>query len=497
MRFDEAQDFTSTEFEPTIRPKRISLPSLGLHYSERRLLLMVMDFVLICAALVIALILRTNLLPNLLILLQSWKWLTTLAVVWFGYAALFNVYNLARAASTTYSMKAIAMAGGLTSLTYLLIPWFTPTLVNRSQGFIFVFLSLLFLLAWRIFYAQFFTQPSFQRRAFILGHGASGEALATAMHSKFAQDDANPFRGTGYTLLGFVSTDDETKEKRVADLPILGPATDLVRLVRELEIDEVILSLPDSGEIDKELFEVILDCRELGIQMTQISTIYERLTGRVAIEYVGWDVETIAVNFDSPFQRFYRVSKRLADLLMGFAGLIFLFLLIPPIYILNAFTSPGPIFYKQQRVGKGGHPFRIIKFRSMRPGAESDNKSIWAKENDVRVTFVGKWLRRLHLDELPQVINMLKGEMSLVGPRPERPDFVGLLSRDIPFYRVRHCVLPGITGWAQIHQDYSGSIDESRTKLEYDLFYIKKTSLWLDLVIMLRTVTKVLGLQGR
>lgn len=205
----------------------------------------------------------------------------------------------------------------------------------------------------------------------------------------------------------------------------------------------------------------------------------------------------VAGTEDSAFLRFYSAAKRLIDIFSGMVGFLIMLLLIPPILLLNALTSPGPLFYRQQRVGQGGKPFRITKFRSMKPDAEKENGAVWAEKDDDRITLTGKWLRRLHLDEIPQVINVIKGEMSLVGPRPERSDFVGLLACEIPYYRARHCVRPGITGWAQIHQNYGGSIDDARVKLEYDLYYIKKVSLWLDLVIMLRTVTRVIGLHGR
>ena len=139
----------------------------------------------------------------------------------------------------------------------------------------------------------------------------------------------------------------------------------------------------------------------------------------------------------------------------------------------------------------------MIKFRSMVPDAEKEQGAMWATEGDPRVTPAGKWLRKLHLDELPQVVNVLRGEMSLVGPRPERPDFAGLLAEEVPFYRARHCMRPGITGWAQIHQDYGSSVEDARVKLEYDLYYVKRASLGLDVMILLRTVTKVFGLKGR
>lgn len=160
------------------------------------------------------------------------------------------------------------------------------------------------------------------------------------------------------------------------------------------------------------------------------------------------------------------------------------------------FLHRAPLFFKQTRVGRSGRPFSIIKFRSMVTDAEKRG-AMWAQAHDVRVTKIGRLLRWSHIDELPQIINVLRGEMSLVGPRPERPEFVEQLAPSIPFYRARHCTKPGITGWAQIHQDYGDTIEGAQEKLEYDLYYVKHASPILDMLIMLRTITKVVGLRGR
>jgi exopolysaccharide biosynthesis polyprenyl glycosylphosphotransferase len=477
--------------------KRVSLPSLGLRVSERRMLLGTVDVLLLWAALAAALLLTTELVPDWAALTASWKWYVTLTAVWVMYATLFDAYNLARAASTVYSARAVASAAVLTSLTYLAIPWLTPTLVNRSYGFAFVLLAVFSVLIWRLAYAQLFTQPTFQRRSLIVGTGRQGRTLAPALRSRFALEDANPFRGTGNVPLGFVTIAEQPCEGAVVGLPVLGDAHDLIRLIRELAVDEVILALPRETPIGRPLYEAILDCRELGIHLTEMTTVYERLTGRVPVEFASWNLGTAASGDDGAFRRIYDMLKRLTDGLVGLAGLLVMGLLILPISLGNALTSPGPLFYRQQRVGKGGCPFRILKFRSMRIDAEQEGGATWAQSDDDRVTPIGKWLRRLHLDELPQVVNILRGEMSVVGPRPERPEFVGLLAREIPFYRARNSVRPGLTGWAQIHQDYGSSVDDAKVKLEYDLYYVKNFSLWLDVVIMLRTVTKVVGLQGR
>ncbi len=476
--------------------KRYSLPSLGLRVSERRMLLAVVDVLLLWAALAAALMLTTDLVPDTGALFAAWKWYLTLAVIWFVFAALFDVYNLARAASTIYSTRAAGSAALLTTVIYLAIPWLTPTLVNRSYAFTLVLLGVGSILLWRVTYAQFFTQPTFQRRSLIVGTGARGQALALALRSRFALEDANPFRGTGNVPLGFVETSETAGAERVVGLPVVGNARDLVRLTREFAIDEIVLALAPYEPISGQFFEAVLDCRELGIPLTNMATVYERLTGRVPIEFANWDVETAASMDDTAFLRIYLALKRVIDGLTGLVGLLILGLMIPPIAVGNALTSPGPLFYRQQRVGKGGKPFRIYKFRSMGVDAEEQGAT-WAQPEDDRVTPVGKWLRRLHLDEVPQVINILGGDMSLVGPRPERPEFVGLLAGEVPFFRARHSLRPGVTGWAQIHQDYGSSIEDAKVKLEYDLYYLKNFSFWLDLVIMLRTVTKILGFKGR
>jgi lipopolysaccharide/colanic/teichoic acid biosynthesis glycosyltransferase len=235
----------------------------------------------------------------------------------------------------------------------------------------------------------------------------------------------------------------------------------------------------------------------MGAPVVSMTTLYERLTGRVAVEHASQNIENATGQSDSAFLRMYGVAKRIVDLVGAFlAGIPFL-ILIPFVMLANAFLSRGPLFFRQTRVGKGGKLFEVVKFRSMNPDAEDQSGAVWASEDDDRVTALGHWLRRTHLDELPQVINVIKGEMSLVGPRPERPEFVAALSQSIPFYRARHAVRPGITGWAQIHQDYGDSYERAKEKLEYDLYYLKRQSPVLDTEIILRTFTKVLGLKGR
>jgi lipopolysaccharide/colanic/teichoic acid biosynthesis glycosyltransferase len=190
------------------------------------------------------------------------------------------------------------------------------------------------------------------------------------------------------------------------------------------------------------------------------------------------------------------LAKRASDIVLGLFGLCIIGLITPIIALINALTSPGPLFYWQTRVGAGGRPFALVKFRTMSPSAEKENFAVWAQKNDKRVTFLGRLMRKFRIDELPQVINVLKGEMSIIGPRPERPQFVGEISRELPIYRSRHCVKPGITGWAQVYYHYGSSIEDARIKLEYDLYYIKHAGFWVDLLIGLRTLPVMLLMRG-
>ena len=235
----------------------------------------------------------------------------------------------------------------------------------------------------------------------------------------------------------------------------------------------------------------------MGVHVTTMSSVYENLTGRVPVQHVGRDLYLALPSGDRPSERVYTAVKRLFDVVVAAFGMTVLAVVAMFVAIGNHFNSPGPLFYQQDRVGKGGKPFLVYKFRSMIPDAEAETGAVWATTNDDRITPVGRFLRKTRLDELPQFINVLKGEMSLIGPRPERPEFVEHLAQSIPFYRARHAVRPGITGWAQVSYRYGSSDDDARIKLEYDLYYVNHMSPLLDIRIMLRTIQVMLAFKGQ
>ena len=481
------------------RPWPAARPRFGLRLTaaERKYLLVLIDLILVNGSLLAAVTIWNHFSLSLPALLAQAKWFITLSVLWGVVSTVLDVYDLARSASTTSIMASAGLAALLSALLYLAIPWLTPAVLTRRYALGFVLLTASTVIAWRVLYAQALVQPAFRRRALVLGAGEPAQALIRALKQAGQADDANPFRGTGYQIVGLVADQPAQMEDGIADVPLLGETRQLLRLARQQGVDEIVVALDDERGLSPETYEVLLDCRELGMQVNTLATVFERLTGRLPVDYARRDLHLILSSADSPASRLYGALKRLLDILLSLFGLVMMAQFIPWVALGNALTSRGPLFYRQQRVGRGGRSFALFKFRSMIPGAEGVTGAVWCDEDDPRITPLGRWLRRIHLDELPQLINVLRGEMSIVGPRPERPHFVGRLARALPLYRVRHAVKPGMTGWAQVHYLYSNSVEDGRVKLEYDLYYVKHASFYLDLLILLHTVRVVLGLGGQ
>ncbi|MEX0299112.1 MAG: TIGR03013 family XrtA/PEP-CTERM system glycosyltransferase, partial [Kordiimonas sp.] len=250
---------------------------------------------------------------------------------------------------------------------------------------------------------------------------------------------------------------------------------------------EAELVLIADGHKDSLPLEDLIACKLAGIEVKDRLSFYEQVRGYVDLTSVRaeWIIFSDGFKGGSGFER---VAKRLSDITISASVLLVALPVMVVAGLLVSLTSRGPVFYRQERVGRNGISFNLLQFRSMKVDAEKEGKPEWARENDPRVTLIGAFLRRTRIDELPQVINVLRGDMSFVGPRPERPFFVRQLEKDIPFYRERHCLKPGITGWAQIQYPYGASIEDSKRKLEYDLYYIKNYSIFLDLLIVLQTV---------
>ncbi len=477
------------------RPRQLGV---RLTLAERRFLLGMADLLLVNGALVIALIVWGDFPRSATALGTNFKWFVTLSAVWLIMGAALDVYNPARAASTTQSLLYVGLAALLTGVLYLSIPWLTPPLGRRLQAFGFVSLTVAGIAGWRTLYAQFFFQPGFQHRVLVVGGGAVSRALVRELQAAASAERANPFRGTGYLVVGFVEDGGNPGGEPVKGVPVLTGEQNLVHEARRLDVDEIIVA--DESSPSPVLREAILDCWELGLRVTPLSAAYERLTARLPVEYAAQDLSLVTGAAEglaeSPTERLYQAGKRVMDMLIALVGVLLVGALSPWVALGNALTSPGPLFYRQHRVGRGGRPFVLIKFRTMIPQAEGEDGAVWAADDDPRVTPVGRWLRRMRLDEFPQFINVLRGEMSVVGPRPERPQFVGELIRSLPLYRARHAVRPGITGWAQVRYRYGNSMEDARIKLEYDLYYVKHAGFFQDLLILLQTIPVMLQFKG-
>lgn len=484
-----------TDIKAVARSHRSKLP---LYISERRLLLTLGDLSVLNLVLALVLILVDP--ASQVATVPVWRyvlWFGLLNVVWLAVAAVFDVFDLRRASQAYRSAWNAAGAAFIAGSIYWLIPFLPPILPSRR---IFVFaLPVLLALSigvWRWVYARLLAQPQFNHNALVIGAGQSGAHLARAI-AQHTQHDSAESNGIGYHILGFIDDDTSKLNTLVENIPVIGTRTQLVHLAQALQPTEIVLAITHTDTIEPDLFRAILDCHEMGVPITTMSSLYERTMQRVAVEHTGRSLNAIMPVAPAAMHRFYLASKRLLDIAIALLGCIVLLLAMPLVWLANRLTDPGDLFYSQTRVGKNGRLFKVHKFRSMVMDAEAYSGAVWATEDDPRITPIGRILRATRIDELPQFWNVLKGEMSLVGPRPERPHFVDQLADEIIYYRVRHAVKPGITGWAQINYRYGASVDDSLIKLQYDLYYIRHQSIRLDLEIMLRTVQVMLGMRGR
>lgn len=324
--------------------------------------------------------------------------------------------------------------------------------------------------------------PSVKRRVLILGVGPLGMDLCQVLLQ----------RGVWFTeVVGFLAKDDAQVGERHGGPLVIGTFDQLFEIAERYHVDTIAVCLEDRRAVLP--VQTLLDMKAMGLDIVDGHLLYEEESGRLSIDLL----KPSALIFSTGFRRriFTMVLKRVIDFVLSVIGLVLLFPLMLVVAGIIKLDSPGPVFYRQMRVGLRGQPYMIWKFRSMARDAEKSGAR-WAVEGDPRISRVGRFLRKWRLDEIPQLFNVLKGEMSLVGPRPERPVFVQDLRNSIPYYDLRHTVRPGLTGWAQTQFRYGSSAEDSHTKLQYDLYYLKNLSLGLDLRILVETIKVVIFGQG-
>ncbi len=406
---------------------------------------------------------------------------------WFFFASAFDAYSIMVLQSTARSVYAGLQTYVMTISAYLLLTTLTgrlllmvqPTLPEISGAL----LVLALLLCVRALYSLLLLRAPLRRHMVVVGANPTGYEIVQAI---------TRYGGTSYEFLGYFDDKPGASDSSPATTaPLTFPVADLLLIHAKFGIDQIILATPDRPA---SLLQWLSICHEQGIQITPMFALYQDLTGRVPVEHLGndWFVALPAHRKSTP----YVLIKRVFDLCLAACVLLVIAPLLPLVALAIRLDSPGPIFFRQSRVGRGGKLFRIVKFRSMRQDAEAMTGAIWAQKDDPRITRVGRFIRRSRLDELPQLWNVLLGDMSFVGPRPERPEFDAQLESGIPFYRARRAVSPGLTGWAQIRHGYGNTMQDALRKVEYDLYYIKNESFYLDLLILLRTVAVVFRLRG-
>lgn len=478
-----------TRGTPAIEPREVQWPwsHLAPQLSERRLLLVTVDLLVLNSILAGRLVVAQQLELTPANLWASLGWFVALSLLWYTVAAALEAYELTVAAAPFKSVFHVVQAYLLIAPVYLLIPQITtPLFEYRLVWLGQAALSLTALAAWRLSYARLIVQPSFRRRAVIVGAGSAGQMAAELLRRHVR---------VNYQIVGFVDDDPARQGASFEGIGVLGISERLPAVAAAAGATDIVLAITPT--IRPKLFATLLSCQEQGYTIYPLPVLYEELAGRVPLAYLDHDWWTLWQHRHSPFRKIYRGFKRLMDVVLALTALGALVLPGLVIALAIRLDSPGPVFYRQVRIGQGGRPITVTKFRTMIAGAEADGQPRWTQTGDERITRVGRWLRRARLDEWPQFLNLLDGSMTLIGPRPERPAFVEQLAAEIPFYRARHLVRPGLTGWAQVQYQYGQSVDDARVKLEYDLYYMKHEGPYLDLLVLLRTIRAVLRLEGQ
>jgi len=453
--------------------------------SERKVLLCLFDAVFIFTAL----FLLSVLFDYQYYTLNEKRFYKSFLLIGYVYVfgAIFEMYNLQTASNQFQILRSVILTS-LTAVTvYLLTPVLSPELPKqRVVIVIFYFTVLSSLLLWRFFYVYFLASHRFGQNVVLICDQNEVDELVLGL------ENVDPH----YKIIGFVNSDSSLNE--VSDFHYVKEIKkeDLEAFVTQHDVSEIIIASQKTDGITADLYQQLLHLLENGNVIREYTQVYESKTQRIPVHYIGRDFYRFFPFSRSNNNRLYLLLIRIMEFFFSFIGLLFCVVFIPIIWFCNLLGNKGSIFYTQERVGKNGVVFKIYKFRTMTENSEVGG-AVFAAHNDKRVTPFGKFMRKSRIDELPQFINVLKGDMAVIGPRPERPFFVEEIASVMPFYETRHVIKPGLTGWAQVNYSYGESIDESLIKLQYDLYYIKHRSVFLDLSITFKTITTVLFYRGQ
>ncbi len=462
-------------------------PAMGmpLQFGERQFVLVALDVGMLCAAAMTTMALwslRLGVPLGSQLNIFNMKWMTVMAVLWLVLAAANSLYAPRVAGNPWILVRRLLTVWILVLASYLAVYFVSqPGSAPRYTALVFALAASLYVILGRGAYLVLLGGGRFRRQAVVVGADERSLALIRILQADLSST---------YALLGFVSTDAGQVGSEVVGLPMLGTPQDLPRLVGELGITDLVLGVGGQGE---QSARPLLECFERGVAILPGERLYEETTGRIALEVMGDQWERVLPLRHPGHSGLYALVKRALDVAMALIGLAVFAVVFPVAALAILLDSRGPIFYRQARVGFGGRIFQLVKLRTMVADAEPRGVPVWAAARDPRITRVGRVLRALMLDEFPQFYNVLKGDMSVVGPRPERPELVAELEKQIPLYRSRHSVRPGMAGWALVNSGYGRSVSDALVKLQYDLYYIKHQSIYLDLLIILKTIGRALS----
>lgn len=454
--------------------------------SERKILLRIFDVLSVLLALyVVGVVFKFNYFN---ISTTNYYWTIVLGIYLTIIGTVFEMYNLQVASNQFQVTKSIILTASTTVLVYLLTPIYTPALPSNRLQIVFFYVAIFMsLLLWRLFYVRFLASSRFVKKVILICDKDQAQELVMALES------VDPH----YKVMGYVNSDlqgDIVKSKKdfIQNIDI----DKLEEFVVRNSVSEVVIASQKTDGITVNLYNQLIHLLENGYIIREYTQVYENITQRIPVQYVARDFYRYFPFSRSNQNQLYLLVVRILEVLVSLAGLSVGIALLPLILIGNALGNRGKLFYLQERVGKNGEIFKMVKFRTMVKNAES-NGAVFATVNDSRITSFGKFLRKARLDEFPQFLNILKGDMAVIGPRPERPIFVNEIAEVMPFYETRHVIKPGLTGWAQVNYSYGDSIDDSLIKLQYDLYYIKHRSIFLDINIILKTISTILFYRGQ
>lgn len=449
------------------------------YYPVRTLVLLGGEVLLAIASFVLAAVIRLGVDDCYLVLNYENGLYKILAVAIASILAFyyFDLYSPQKLTSKWETYFRLFLVLGMLSLAIAALGYIDPAFMFGGNIFALGILILTFsLLSWRALYMVLLRQPALRERIYVLGSGERAQRFVEAIRSR---------SDLGMDVVGWAGAN-----TGVLNREELGDK--LKALFDREHIHRIIVALQDRRNTMP--VKELLDLRLEGVKVEDASTLLEKISGRIDTEAL----QPSAIVFSDGFKinEGILVARRLVSILASLGILLVFLPVLPIIALIIKVTSPGPVFFKQQRVGRRGEAFTLYKFRTMGVDAEAKSGAQWATHNDPRVTKFGSFLRKTRLDEIPQLWNVLKGDMGFVGPRPERPEFVQWLEGAIPYYNLRHIIRPGLTGWAQVKYAYGASVDDTKVKLQYDLYYIKHISVALDLMIVFETIKTVLLRRG-